>query len=171
MQYPVGTGYPITSYFGETGWPRTQPHTGVDFGAPSGTPALPAEPGAVSWTGWNGDWGYTVIVQHAWGETWYSHLSEIWVSAGQQAGWGDVLGLTGATGLVTGPHLHFEIRIGGVPVDPLPYLTGAPPEPPGPGDPPGPGTPPPSPPPVRMPAAHLALVALGIGLLVAAVTE
>jgi murein DD-endopeptidase MepM/ murein hydrolase activator NlpD len=68
-------------------------------------------------------YGYYVIVRHGDGsETLYAHLSAIYVSLGQYVGQGEIIGAVGCTGWCTGPHLHFEVRIGGTPVDPLAYL-------------------------------------------------
>lgn len=101
-------------------------HRGIDidgFGS-YGAPILAAASGQVVLTGYL-DWGYGlhVVVRHDDGsETLYAHLSEIYVTQGQYVDQGDVLGALGSTGYSTGPHLHFEIHIGGVPVDPLLYL-------------------------------------------------
>lgn len=73
----------------------------------------------------HGHWGYGhyIIIRHADGsETLYAHLSAIYVSLGQTVAQGEPVGAIGCTGWCTGPHLHFEVRIGGVPVDPLLYL-------------------------------------------------
>lgn len=114
----------ITTYFGE---PRGAGyHRGIDidgfgnYGAPIGA----AAGGVVVLAAWD-DWGlgYHVKVQHADGSmTVYGHLSEIWVTQGQTVGQGEAVGALGSTGYSTGPHLHFELWIGGGPVDPLLYL-------------------------------------------------
>jgi murein DD-endopeptidase MepM/ murein hydrolase activator NlpD len=115
---------PISSYFGE---PRGAGyHRGIDidgFGS-YGAPILAAASGTVVVAAWD-TWGlgYHVIIQHDDGSrTVYAHLSEIWVTHGQYVGQGHAVGALGSTGYSTGPHLHFEVWIGGVPVDPLLYL-------------------------------------------------
>src|SRR2546421_250818 len=112
---------PITSPFGMR-WGRM--HTGIDFGAPYGARVGAAGRGTVSFAGWNsGGYGYLVIVQHRLGyQTWYAHLSRISASPGQYVVGGTRIGYVGATGHATGPHLHFEVRHNGVPINPMPYL-------------------------------------------------
>jgi murein DD-endopeptidase MepM/ murein hydrolase activator NlpD len=98
-------------------------HTGIDLAAPSGTPIRAADGGTIVFAGWRGGYGKTVIVQHGNGlATLYAHLSSIKVGSGQSVGKGDVVGLVGSTGYSTGPHLHFEVRKNGSPVNPLSYL-------------------------------------------------
>jgi murein DD-endopeptidase MepM/ murein hydrolase activator NlpD len=114
----------ITSAFG----PRLHPllgygrmHRGVDFGAAPGTPVLAAGDGAVVAAGWAGGYGQRLVVRHAGGaETLYAHLSGVASTAvpGAVVTQGQVIGWTGATGQVTGPHLHYEVRLRGVAVDP-----------------------------------------------------
>jgi peptidoglycan hydrolase-like protein with peptidoglycan-binding domain len=112
---------PITSPFGMR-WGRM--HTGVDFGAAYGTHIEAAGVGTVSYAGWNsGGYGYLVIIDHRLGyQSWYAHMSRIATSAGRSVSGGDTIGYVGATGHVTGPHLHFEVRHNGTPIDPMPYL-------------------------------------------------
>jgi lysozyme family protein len=112
---------PITSPFGMR-WGRM--HTGVDFGASYGTHIEAAGVGTVSYAGWNsGGYGYLVIIDHREGyQTWYAHMSRVATSSGRSVSGGDTIGYVGATGHVTGPHLHFEVRHNGTPVDPMPYL-------------------------------------------------
>jgi len=114
----------ISTYFGE---PRGGGyHKGIDidgFGA-YGAPVAAAGSGTVVVAAWS-DWGlgYHVVIQHDDGSrTVYGHLSEIWVGLGQYVGQGQAVGALGSTGYSTGPHLHFELWIAGVPVDPLLYL-------------------------------------------------
>ena len=114
---------PITSGFGMRYHPIlhvTRLHAGVDFGAPVGTPVHCAGPGeVVAATSMRG-FGNVVIVDHGGGvSTVYGHLSRIAVSAGQRIGQGQVLGATGNSGLSTGPHLHWEVHVGGRAVNPL----------------------------------------------------
>jgi murein DD-endopeptidase MepM/ murein hydrolase activator NlpD len=116
----------VTSPFGY----RTHPisgtrklHTGVDYGAGSGTPIYAANRGRVIYTGWYGGYGNTVIIDHGGGlTTLYAHQSRIRVSTGQEVALGDRIGDVGTTGYSTGPHLHFETRENGKPVDPRKYL-------------------------------------------------
>ena len=99
-------------------------HSGIDIGAAAGTSVGAAASGKVVLATYsNYGYGNYVIVRHGDGsETLYAHLSRIYVSLGQQVGQGETIGTVGCTGWCTGPHLHFEVRIGGVAVDPLPYL-------------------------------------------------
>ena len=112
---------PINSGFGPR-WGSF--HTGIDIGASAGTGVAAAASGKVVLAAYsNYGYGNYIIVRHADGsETLYVHLSTIYVSLGQQVGQGEAIGAGGCTGWCTGPHLHFEVRIGGVAVDPLPYL-------------------------------------------------
>jgi murein DD-endopeptidase MepM/ murein hydrolase activator NlpD len=100
-------------------------HGGVDFGAWWGSPVYAADSGVVVFGGWWGARGFgnLVVVDHLNGwQTWYGHLSGVSVKCGQQVEAGYVIGRAGSTGWSTGSHLHFEIRRGGVPVDPLTLL-------------------------------------------------
>jgi murein DD-endopeptidase MepM/ murein hydrolase activator NlpD len=95
-------------------------HTGIDFPAPTGTPVYAARSGTVVWAGWDDGWGLLVTVSHGRGErTMYAHLSRIDVRVGVWLGQGVRVGLVGASGHATGPHLHFEVRVRGASVDPL----------------------------------------------------
>jgi murein DD-endopeptidase MepM/ murein hydrolase activator NlpD len=117
---------PITSEFGlRRGFARF--HSGIDIGAEPATPCRTAAAGTVVFAGWRNGYGQTIIVDH--GDrihTLYGHLSRVGVSPGQRVEQGAVLGLTGTTGHASGPHLHYEILVNGRPVDPGPYLAGAP---------------------------------------------
>lgn len=110
---------PITAYFGDG-----RGHTGIDIGVGYGTAIGASASGTVSFAGAKGDgYGYYVIVSHASGfTTVYAHLSSIYVSIGEAVGAGETLGASGCSGICTGPHLHFEIRLGGVAVNPMGYL-------------------------------------------------
>jgi murein DD-endopeptidase MepM/ murein hydrolase activator NlpD len=113
--YPLTNPAPITSRFG---W-RTHPltgtrrfHSGLDIGAPSGSPVVATGAGTVISAGWNGGYGKAIIIQHSdTQQTLYGHLSEVSVQAGQTIAQGTVIGLVGSTGNSTGPHLHFESRM------------------------------------------------------------
>jgi murein DD-endopeptidase MepM/ murein hydrolase activator NlpD len=117
---------PLTSSFGPRIHPitrRAQHHSGVDFGAPSGTPIQSAAAGTVTFAGERGSYGNLVIVDHGGGvETRYAHQRDIAVRAGQRVEAGQLLGTVGSTGRSTGPHLHFEVRRDGQAVNPLPWL-------------------------------------------------
>jgi murein DD-endopeptidase MepM/ murein hydrolase activator NlpD len=107
----------ISSHFG---WRWGTMHEGVDIAAKTGTEVLAADSGMVSFTGWNGSYGYLVKRDHGGGkETRYAHLSKIAVKTGQTVTKGQVIGYVGSTGRSTGPHLHFEVRINGVAKNPL----------------------------------------------------
>ncbi|MCE5324318.1 peptidoglycan DD-metalloendopeptidase family protein [bacterium] len=114
---------PITSPFGYRKHPISgiyKPHTGVDIGVPSGTPIHAAADGEVIFAGWRNAYGYAVIVDHGGGvSTLYGHNSRLLVKCGQQVSRGQVIAKSGSTGYSTGPHLHFEKRVNGKPVNPL----------------------------------------------------
>ncbi|MCM1157991.1 MAG: peptidoglycan DD-metalloendopeptidase family protein [Bacteroidales bacterium] len=117
--YPL-TIWNITSEFGYR-WGRL--HAGTDVGVPIGTTVRASRGGQVITAGWVGGYGNCVIIDHGDGvSTRYGHLSEITVSVGQYVDQGEQVALSGNTGRSTGPHLHFEIRINGEAVDPMPYL-------------------------------------------------
>jgi len=99
-------------------------HRGVDWGTPVGTSVVASCGGTVTQAGWLGTYGYCVFISHPDGkETRYAHLSKVLVSKGQYVSQGQKIALSGNTGASTGPHLHFEIRIGGTAVNPLKYLS------------------------------------------------
>jgi len=98
-------------------------HAGIDIGAPYGTAVKAAAGGEVIQAGYFGGYGYSIMIYHGGGyATWYAHLSSINVSIGQMVERSSVIGRVGSTGWSTGPHLHFEIRINGVPQNPMGYL-------------------------------------------------
>ena len=112
----------LNDYFGAPRGGGTY-HSGIDLGAASGTPIAAAASGQVVLVSAGGGYGNYVVVRHDDGlETLYAHLSETWVVQGQWVGQGESIGAVGATGWATGPHLHFEVRVGGAAVDPLYYL-------------------------------------------------
>jgi murein DD-endopeptidase MepM/ murein hydrolase activator NlpD len=111
---------PITSPFG---WRWGRMHQGIDIGVGMGTPIKAAAAGTVIYCGWESGYGNLTVIDHGGNlATAYGHQSSIAVACGQQVSQGDVIGYVGCTGHCTGPHLHFEVRINGEPVDPLGYL-------------------------------------------------
>jgi murein DD-endopeptidase MepM/ murein hydrolase activator NlpD len=101
-------------------------HTGVDISAPTGTPVRATADGIVTFAAWDSGYGQLAIVDHGGGyETYYAHLSRFTVVDGQEVRRGDQIGAVGSTGRVTAPHLHYEVRIGGAPVNPHTYLARA----------------------------------------------
>jgi murein DD-endopeptidase MepM/ murein hydrolase activator NlpD len=130
---PTGSGTltlpvagPVTSPFGARTSPTTgaqEFHEGIDIGAAEGTPIRAAASGTVTFAGQMSGYGNVVILSHAGGlQTRYAHQSAMSVTAGQTVAAGEVIGAVGATGEATGPHLHFEVRLNGVAVDPAPSL-------------------------------------------------
>jgi murein DD-endopeptidase MepM/ murein hydrolase activator NlpD len=102
-------------------------HTGVDLSASMGTPVRATGDGVIHFASWSGGYGKLVVIDHGNGvETYYGHLSQFDVIAGQEIRRGDTIGKSGGTGHSTGPHLHYEIRMGGNPVNPYRYLAHAP---------------------------------------------
>jgi murein DD-endopeptidase MepM/ murein hydrolase activator NlpD len=111
---------PVVSGFGMR-WGRM--HEGIDIGCAYGTPNQAAAAGTVIYAGWMGGYGNLVVVDHGNGlSTAYAHASSILVGVGQAVAQGETVSLVGSTGDSTGPHLHFEVRVNGVAVDPLAYL-------------------------------------------------
>ncbi len=111
---------PITSPFG---WRWGRMHQGIDIGVPMGTPIKAAAAGTIIYCGWESGYGNLTVVDHGGNlATAYGHQSSIAVSCGEQVAQGQVIGYVGCTGHCTGPHLHFEVRVGGNPVDPMGYL-------------------------------------------------
>ena len=98
-------------------------HTGVDLEAATGTPVHVTADGVVTSAGWSGSYGKLVVVDHGNGiETYYAHLSQFLVIPGEEVQRGTVIALTGGTGRATGPHMHYEVRLRGTPVNPYKYL-------------------------------------------------
>lgn len=105
------------------GCPGHHFHSGIDLGAPAGTPVLAASAGVVMVGKDPRGYGTFVVVRRDDEvSTFYGHLSAVLVESGDYVGAGEVIGETGSSGNSTGPHLHFEVRVGGEPVDPLPML-------------------------------------------------
>ncbi len=100
-----------------------RPHLGIDVRAPRGTPIEAAAAGLVISATWEGGYGRTVEIDHGWGIiTRYAHTSRILVHPGDRVERGEVIALVGQTGLAEGPHLHYEVRLRGQPVDPLRFV-------------------------------------------------
>ncbi|MFJ7590858.1 M23 family metallopeptidase [Streptomyces sp. NPDC097617] len=117
------SAYTLTSHYGDSGsmWSSGH-HTGLDFAAPTGTPAKAVAGGKITSAGWSGAYGYRIVLELPDGtEVWYCHLSSMSVTSGS-VGAGETIGRVGATGNVTGPHLHLEVRKGGSTMDPLAWL-------------------------------------------------
>ncbi|MEU8825879.1 M23 family metallopeptidase [Streptomyces sp. NPDC048636] len=119
---PVAS-YTLTAGFGQAGDMWSADHTGQDFAAPTGTPVKAVHGGTITQAGWAGSYGYRIVLKLDDGtEVWYCHLSSMVATSGKVTT-GDVIGRVGATGNVTGPHLHLEVRPGGgSPIDPMPWL-------------------------------------------------
>ncbi|MGW7574223.1 M23 family metallopeptidase [Streptomyces sp. NPDC054765] len=119
---PVSS-YTLTASFGQSGDRWAADHTGQDFAAPTGTPVKAVHSGTITQAGWAGSYGYRIVLTLDDGtELWFCHLSSMVKTSGK-VGTGDVIGRVGATGNVTGPHLHLEVRPdAGDPIDPMPWL-------------------------------------------------
>lgn len=128
-QYTLPTSsYTITSTFGQAGsmWSSGY-HTGLDFAAPTGTLIKAVHSGTITEAGWAGAYGYrTILTLDDGTELWFCHQSSINVKTGQKVSTGEVIGRVGATGNVTGPHLHLEVHPDGRPtgIDPMTWLRG-----------------------------------------------
>ncbi len=122
MSFPLSS-YTITSYFGErnTGIEGASTfHNGIDLAAPYGTPIYASEDGQVTFAGSSSGYGLLVKISHGGGvETRYGHCSTLLVKSGQYVEKGEIIALVGSTGVSSGNHVHFEVRVNGTPVDPL----------------------------------------------------
>ncbi|MGI8959952.1 MAG: M23 family metallopeptidase [Bryobacteraceae bacterium] len=125
--------WPVNGVLSSSFGGRTDPfsgegafHTGIDLATASRTPVHVTADGVVVSAGWSGAYGKRVVVDHGNGlETYYAHLSQWLVVPGQEVRLGEVIGLSGATGRVTSPHVHYEVRVSGTPVNPYKYLAKA----------------------------------------------
>jgi murein DD-endopeptidase MepM/ murein hydrolase activator NlpD len=126
---PVKATFRFTSKFGPRRDPKTggrRMHKGVDFAARSGTPLYSTADGVVTHASWSSGYGRLVKIQHEFGiETRYAHMSKLRAKVGQRVSRGDHIGDMGASGRVTGVHLHYEIRVGGKAVNPMIYIKAA----------------------------------------------
>lgn len=116
----------VTSEYGMRRHPisgRNQLHAGIDIAVPTGTPVAATAAGKVVHAGPDGGYGITVVIDHGYGiRTLYAHNSRVTVQVGDEVQRGDVIALAGSTGASTGPHVHYEVRLNGRPVDPREYL-------------------------------------------------
>jgi murein DD-endopeptidase MepM/ murein hydrolase activator NlpD len=126
---PVKRAFRFTSEYGFRRDPKTggrRMHSGVDFAGPLGTPLHATADGVVTHASWSSGYGRLVKIQHEFGiETRYAHLSKLRVKVGQRVSRGDHIGDMGASGRVTGVHLHYEVRVGGKAVNPMIYIKAA----------------------------------------------
>ena len=125
LAYPVASPR-ITSGYGYRTAPTagaTSRHDGIDFGGATGTPIYASAAGTVVTAAYNSARGNYVVINHGNGlQTWYQHCSAVYVSVGQKVSKGQNIAAIGSTGIVTGPHLHYEVHVNGTPVNPLNYL-------------------------------------------------
>lgn len=121
LKFPFKTSFPVTCGFGEVSnnldvqikykeW-GLRGHNGIDYGLPEKTKVLAAASGKVVQVGENGDYGISVTIEHSFGISLYAHLKQVNVELNQKVRTGKVIGLSGKTGFVTGPHLHFGIKL------------------------------------------------------------
>ncbi|MEO1639850.1 MAG: M23 family metallopeptidase [Pseudomonadota bacterium] len=117
---PVLSSFRYTSGFGPR-WGRL--HAGTDFAAPIGTPIYATADGVVTHAGWSSGYGRLIKIQHEFGiETRYAHLNAMDVRVGERVSRGERIGAMGNSGRSTGPHLHYEVRVNGTPVNPMTYI-------------------------------------------------
>lgn len=125
MTHPLPSGI-LTAYYHDPSYPFRHlfEHSGIDLAAPTGTPIRSAAPGIVAWTRTGRSYGNYAMVIHEGGfATLYAHMSAFGASAGEYVNRGQTIGYIGSTGFSTGPHLHFEVRLNGIPVNPYTYIS------------------------------------------------
>ena len=126
---PVKSAFRYTSGFGYRNDPKgagIRMHSGTDFAASTGTPIYATADGVVSFANWDAGYGRAIRIQHDFGiETLYGHLSQIRVSPGQKVSRGERIGDMGSSGRSTGTHLHYEVHLGGQPVNPMTFIRAA----------------------------------------------
>lgn len=133
LQHDTPNMWPVEGRLQSSFGGRTDPfsgegafHSGVDIGAPMGAPVRATADGIVSFAQMESGYGRLIVVDHGGGvQTAYAHLSKFYVQAGQRVLRGEMVGAVGASGRVTAPHLHYEVRLGGAPVNPYRYLAKA----------------------------------------------
>ena len=119
-------GY-VSSGFGYRTYPDTEFHPGLDIVNDYGSPVYATASGVVEEAGWDGGYGYKIVIDHGNGyETWYGHNQRMLVSVGESVRKGEQIAEVGSTGYATGPHCHYEIVLWGRPIDPTPFLDGIP---------------------------------------------
>lgn len=120
----MGLAWPVSGRISSGyGWRGGRMHYGLDIAAPQGSTVVAAAPGRVVSAGWNGGYGRMVLLEHDRNlRTLYAHCSNLLVKPGQQVWRGQAIAKVGATGNATGPHLHFEVHVGGRPQNPLRFL-------------------------------------------------
>lgn len=116
---PLSSGsYKVSAYYGDG-----RNHKAIDLSADRGTPIFAVAAGTVTFAGWDGEYGYCVVIQHSNGiKTRYAHANALCVSTGATVAQGDMIATVGSTGLSTGNHLHFEVIVNGTRVNPGPYI-------------------------------------------------
>jgi murein DD-endopeptidase MepM/ murein hydrolase activator NlpD len=128
---PLATGR-VSSGYGMRNHPvlrRRARHKGIDLAAPTGTPIYATADGVIERADWFSSYGLYISIDHGGAlETRYAHMSRLAVTAGQEVSKGDVIGYVGSTGRSTGPHLHYEVRVDGEAVNPVPYMKEAAPQ-------------------------------------------
>ncbi len=113
----------VTSRYGAVSSLWSESHTGLDIAATTGTPIYGVADGVITFAGYNGSYGYMIIIDHGNDvETWYAHCSKLYVSLGQSVTGGQMIAAVGSTGNSTGAHLHLEVRVNGEPQNPQIYL-------------------------------------------------
>jgi murein DD-endopeptidase MepM/ murein hydrolase activator NlpD len=126
---PVRSSFRFTSGFGVRRDPKNghaRMHNGTDFASSRGTPIYATGEGMVTFAGWQSGYGRVIKIRHAFGfETVYAHLNKTRINVGDRVAQGDRIGDMGNTGRSTGVHLHYEVRVGGKPVNPLKYIEAA----------------------------------------------
>lgn len=130
QQHTQPSLWPVTGLLRSSFGGRSDPfsgegtfHTGIDLAAPAGTPVHATADGVVASAGWSGAYGKLVILNHGNGlDTYYAHLSQFLIVPGQEVRRGEVIALSGGTGRATGPHMHYEVRLRGTPINPYKYL-------------------------------------------------
>lgn len=125
--HPIPSGYPVKGYISRSFKPEDENprirHLGIDLAAGSGTPVVATADGVVTFAGWDSTFGWKVVLSHTDDlETIYGHNDSLLVQVGDVKKFGETIAVSGGTGVSTAPHVHYEIRKGGVPINPEDYL-------------------------------------------------